>query len=415
MSAAEMSRRAREQAARIQREAVMQERRELAALMPLRKAIRGWLRVSLVSTPAIERCQKAALAGDIDALEYYLAGTKAVRAAKAVGWARLQLSTLLHIAAKSEEAPTGMVSLVFRCWPEAAKKTDNTGSTALHYLCQRRGTRERGGKARACDGRCYDEIKLLLDEFPSAASVQDRSLKNPLHYLVKNHGTCVESIQALVSADPTSAAQVDNNSHQSLSVLSRNLCVVPGPGFVRGMAAADAIIRAQELLSAASYIGKSVEAVGASLHDVSFSKRNQFIVGELVAVEMPKYCAPFALTSFAAEYTNLALAQVRHIEHDVGEDEHGYHEQQYLSVKSKETVEGKVGGECGVEKMKSISYPDKMMYAADIGKLRFVRTPDCRRRIEAFAAEKRVPLQLAVDCARRRPISMAPKTMCLDE
>ena len=92
----EMSRRAREQAAHIQREAIMQERREIAALMPLRKAIGGWLRVSLVSEAAIERCQRAALSGDLDALEYYLAGGKAVRATRSVGWARLQLTTLLR-------------------------------------------------------------------------------------------------------------------------------------------------------------------------------------------------------------------------------------------------------------------------------------------------------------------------------
>jgi len=49
------------------------------------------------------------------------------------------------------------------------------------------------------------------------------------------------------------------------------------------------------------------------------------------------------------------------------------------------------------------------------GKLRFARTPDCRRSIEAFAIEKRVPTRLAVDCARRRPAAMAAKSMCHED
>jgi len=96
MTSAETARRAREQAARIAREALMQERREQAALMPLRKALRGWLRAALVSNTSIARCEAAAAAGDIDALEYYLAGDKAVRASRAVGRTSLQLATLLR-------------------------------------------------------------------------------------------------------------------------------------------------------------------------------------------------------------------------------------------------------------------------------------------------------------------------------
>jgi len=88
--------------------------------------------------------------------------------------------TLLHIAAKCEKAPFGMVQVVFEACQESSKKVDNTGSTPLHYLCQRRARGGGGGgSAEECGGRCLQEIKLLLNGHPEAAAVQDRCLKKP--------------------------------------------------------------------------------------------------------------------------------------------------------------------------------------------------------------------------------------------
>jgi hypothetical protein len=53
--------------------------------------------------------------------------TRSVRATKTTGPAQLQLMTLLHIAAKCEHAPVGLVVLVYHANPENAKKSDNTG------------------------------------------------------------------------------------------------------------------------------------------------------------------------------------------------------------------------------------------------------------------------------------------------
>jgi hypothetical protein len=105
-------------------------------------------------------------------------------------------------------------------------------------------------------------------------------------------------LQFLVRVAPKAAQQQDFNSHFPLHILSRTTSALPhaaaaessaaaGLELSGGMRSAQVLLRAQELVDAASLIGKGVECMGASLVDIAYNKRNRFEEGEIVAVKLP--------------------------------------------------------------------------------------------------------------------------------
>ena len=99
---------------------------------------------------------------------------------------------------------------------------------------------------------------------------------------------------------PKAAQQLDFNAHFPLHILSRTTSALlhtaaaefsaaagGGLELSEGMRSAQVLLHAQELAEAASWIGKAVECMGASLIDVAYNKKNRFEEGEIVAVKLP--------------------------------------------------------------------------------------------------------------------------------